>query len=66
MGSCSTDVVARNAVPPHVRQFTIINVDIDSPYAILVWAFTNKDQEPARVELWPLGEWRAMSVRNVV
>ena len=49
--------MAQIIVTDDVFHFTITDLDIESPYVVLVWAFTILgDQEPARVELEARGE----------
>ena len=56
---CSVEKVGRKLLEREVYQYTItIDVDVELPYVILVWAFTSSgDQEAARIELPPaIGE----------
>ena len=54
---CSTDQVALVVFADDVFNYTIMNLDADSPYAVRVWAFTTMgDQESAQVEVGALGE----------
>ena len=56
---CSGEQVALVTLENDVFEYTITNLDNRSPYVILVWVFSNHgDQEPARLELPPLGNER--------